>query len=48
MKVPFNYLPYQFNNSGDIRLNYQMRDHVQNINSGLEDISFGIINPLSL
>ena len=41
------YLPYQFTNSGDIRLNYQMRDHVQNINSGLEDISFGIINPLS-
>ena len=40
------YLPYNFSNSGDIRLKYQMRDHVQNINSGLEDISFGIIEPI--
>ena len=40
------YLPHSFSNSGDIRLKYQMRDHVQNINAGLEDISFGIIDPI--
>ncbi len=40
------YLPHSFLNSGDIRLRYQMRDHVQNINAGLEDISFGIIDPI--
>ncbi len=41
------FLPYAFSNSGDSRLRYQMRDHVQNINAGIEDISFGIINPIS-
>ena len=41
------FLPYAFSNSGDSRLRFQMRDHVQNINAGIEDISFGIINPLS-
>ena len=40
------FLPYAFSNSGDSRLRFQMRDHVQNINTGIEDISFGIINPL--
>tara|TARA_Y100001970_G_scaffold134162_1_gene165212 strand:- start:4206 stop:7337 length:3132 start_codon:yes stop_codon:yes gene_type:complete len=40
------YLSHSFSNSGDIRLRYQMRDHVQNINASLEDISFGIINPI--
>ena len=40
------YLPYNFSNSGEIRLKYQMRDQSQNINANSEDISFGIIDPI--
>ena len=41
------FLPYSFIRSGDTRLRFQMRDHVENINSDIEDISFGIINPIT-
>ena len=41
------FLPYTFSSSGDSRLRYQMRDHVQNINAGIEDISFSVINPIN-
>ena len=40
------FLPYAFSDSGHTRLKFQMRDHVENINTGMRDISFGIINPI--
>jgi len=42
------YLSHNFIYSGDINFTYQTRDKVQNINQGSHDVSFGIINPISL